>query len=780
MIDLFIGDDVDIDYLNLLYPDLYDDNNRSTQLLDIDSLNVKASVTTRDFSVLHLNICSFLPKYEEFLNYIARLNFNFHAFCFTETWLNDHTVNIVRINGYEKFDLVRPDKRGGGISIFVDMSFKSKCILSICSEYIEILCVETSHLNTKFLICTIYRPPNTNVDLFIDEVVRVISQFDLESYKNVIFCGDFNLNMLSLEVDVSVRRFIDCMYSVSLIPIITRPTRITEHSQTLIDNFFLHNPTNYFASTLLSDISDHFPIILICKDVFSSGPIREGIQVRFRQINDRTLNNFYNEISSHSFNDVLDQHDVCSATNKLCDVLFKCYDNKCPIKTKTLSYKDKIKPWIDSELKVLIKRREKYFILYRQSKLDGNIYRTFRNYVTKKLRLAKAGYFSMKFELYKSNMKKTWEMINELIKPNDVAGRKCPKIIVNDCELSTSEACNAFNDFFVNVGSNIANSLPMLTNSHLHMLPGNYLHSFFFPDVTSAEIKEIIMNLKNKNSDVNCFPVRALKYIVDLISPILSSLINKSVLDGCFPNCLKIARVVPIFKGGAKCNVGNYRPISVLPVLSKVFERVMYKRLYRYLCNLSILSERQFGFREGRGTINAVVDLYRYLYRQLDADNYVLSIFVDFQKAFDCVSHDILLSKLWHYGVRGSCHSWFKSYLSNREQFVSYFGATSFSRSIRCGVPQGSILGPLLFIVFINDVTSCTDKFKFSLYADDCTLSYAFKKDDIGIVADEVNAALGDVFCWLNANRLAINVSKTRYLIFSYRGDVDVDCFREL
>lgn len=282
------------------------------------------------------------------------------------------------------------------------------------------------------------------------------------------------------------------------------------------------------------------------------------------------------------------------------------------------------------------------------------------------------------------------------------------------------------------------------------------------------------MNLKNKSCPLNCLPARVVKYVKYLIAPVLSALINRSVASGSFPSSLKIARVVPIFKGGSSSDVGNYRPISVLPVFSKIFEKAMYLRVYQYLSNKGVLSEKQFGFRNGRGTINANIELFRYLYKELDADRYVLSIFIDFRKAFDCVCHEILLGKLWHYGIRGECHEWFKSYLSNRRQFVSLSGVTSTEESIICGVPQGSILGPLLFLLFINDVTRCTDEFQYALYADDCTLSYAFSKVDACSVADDVNYALRNVLSWVNLNKLAINVNKTGYLVFSYRGDVEV------
>lgn len=246
---------------------------------------------------------------------------------------------------------------------------------------------------------------------------------------------------------------------------------------------------------------------------------------------------------------------------------------------------------------------------------------------------------------------------------------------------------------------------------------------------------------------------------------------------GIFPDSLKAARVVPIPKGGDAGDVGNYRPISVLPIFSKIFEKAMYLQLYSYLSSKSILSDNQFGFREGRSTVNAVSDLLRYVYGELDSDKYVISVMIDFRKTFDCFNHDILLAKL-HYGVRGICHDWFRSYLSNRTQYVSVNGVISETKSVTCGVPQGSILGPLLFLIFINDITLCTPKFKFTLYADDCTLSHSFNRGDASIVSGYIDDGLNDVLKWVTCNKLQINVSKTEYLFFSYMGDVDLGDIR--
>ena len=230
------------------------------------------------------------------------------------------------------------------------------------------------------------------------------------------------------------------------------------------------------------------------------------------------------------------------------------------------------------------------------------------------------------------------------------------KILVNDAEVGDGNTiASAFNDFFVSVGSNISNSLQCQPDSHKQYLKGNYIRSFYFSPVSSFDKATQISSLKNKPSHFDCIPAIALKHISNIVSPVICSIINNSLSNGIFPNSLKIAKVVPIYKQGNRANIINYRPISLLPIISKILEKVVHKQIYSYLCKYNILSSDQFGFRPGKSTVNAMVNFMHYLYNSLDNRNFVFSMFLDFKKAFDSVDHKILLSKMCHYGVRQGC-----------------------------------------------------------------------------------------------------------------------------
>ena len=319
--------------------------------------------------------------------------------------------------------------------------------------------------------------------------------------------------------------------------------------------------------------------------------------------------------------------------------------------------------------------------------------------------------------------------------------------------------------FFVEIGPKLANISPQNNTDFKTYLSEPNSKSLFFNPVTQREICNIVMRLGNNKAPGidECSP-KIVKLVIELISEPLCHIFNLSLASGTFPDKMKTARISPIFKTGDKEQVSNYRPISVLSIFSKILEKVIYKRTYNFLENNKCLFESQYGFRSDHSTELALLELTNKIIDSFEHDSFAIGIFIDLSKAFDTIDHTILLAKLNNYGIRGTALDLFSSYLSNRKQCTIYNSVQSEYRTITCGVPQGSLLGPLLFILFINDIHRSSNLLSFIMYADDTNIVYSDK--NLYHLCETVNTELQNVCNWLCANKLTINYKKCNYIIF--------------
>ena len=315
--------------------------------------------------------------------------------------------------------------------------------------------------------------------------------------------------------------------------------------------------------------------------------------------------------------------------------------------------------------------------------------------------------------------------MKEVINRKQVSS-SCSRFIINN-KVTTDKKniSDGFNSFFTNVGPSLASKIPSDSRSPTIFMKERVNTSIVLDNVTTKEVSIIIKNLKEGScgwDGINASVVKA--SFTSFIEP-LTHIFNISIMQGIFPDELKVARVVPLFKSGDPMSFSNYRPVSVLPVFSKILERLMYKRLLSFINKYRLLYLYQFGFREEHSPNLAMIFLVDKISNALDKGEFVLGLFLDFSKAFDTVNHEILFTKLEYYGIRGIALDWFKSYLSGRKQFVEYNNVYSSNASISCGVPQGSILGPLLFLLYINDLAYASQKIFSLLFADDSNLFFS-------------------------------------------------------
>ena len=265
---------------------------------------------------------------------------------------------------------------------------------------------------------------------------------------------------------------------------------------------------------------------------------------------------------------------------------------------------------------------------------------------------------------------------------------------------------NILNSHFASCGHRLAAKLPHSEKHFSDYLNGysNTAESFVFHPVEASEIISEILNLpQNKAYELYSCPIRLLKSAAHILSNPLTSIINCSVKQGIYPRKLKRAKIVPIFKSGDETDPNNYRPISLLSVFNKIFEKLMYKRLESFIKKNDLISKFQYGFRTKHSTEHAILDIINTIQTNMDNKLYSCGVFIDLCKAFDTVDHDILLYKLHHYGIRGTINDWFSSYLKDRSQTIQIENSISFKQTTLYGVPQGSVLRPLLFLLYIND-----------------------------------------------------------------------------
>ena len=339
-------------------------------------------------------------------------------------------------------------------------------------------------------------------------------------------------------------------------------------------------------------------------------------------------------------------------------------------------------------------------------------------------------------------------------------------IVVDSDEISsTYEIAEQFNNYFANIAHDLDNQLNTSNQNPYIAVRENNLASIFFLPVTANEIKNTILNLRNTSKKLHEIPVQLLKGLREIVSEPISKLVNDSICNGVFPECFKHATVTPVYKNGDRKKMSNYRPISILPTMSKIFERCISNRLLDFVDKYEIMFPRQFGFQKGKSTADAFLALVEYVYSCLNRKEHCIGVFIDLKKAFDTVNHNILLGKLERCGVRGLPLQWLASYLRDRRQCVTIDGRCSSQRNINVGIPQGSILGPQLFLLYVNDLPNVSSKLWPIFYADDTTL-LANNSDYYNLIQC-INDELPKLYQWTTSNRLSVSLDKTYTILFS-------------
>ncbi len=502
-------------------------------------------------------------------------------------------------------------------------------------------------------------------------------------------------------------------------------------------------------------------------------------------IHSRSSKNFDNEAFLKDYQNIdwdvvidIPKNDVNFSMENFLTKFNTLLDTHMPLrKISQREFKQKFKPWISKQILSKIDDKNKAFRKYLRSKnmvLKNDLHRKFKdlkNEVTHLLRSSKKDYYKKYFTENKNNIQKIWKGIKEIIniKPKNFDHPTC--LQNGDVNITDPIAIsNSFNDYFTSIADKILDKRKYGgTKSYRDFLANRLTENFVFKECDENEIKSIISSFQiSKSSGPNSIPTFLLHLLKDQICSPLLKIFNLSLHTGEHPDILKISKTIPIYKKGSRLQVSNYRPISLLSNLNKILEKIVHYRVYKFLDDFQCLYSLQFGFRKKHSTNHALIEITETIRQALDDKKMACGVFVDLQKAFDTVNHDILIAKLEHYGIRGTANKWFSSYLNNRTQYVSILGFDSSTKTVPHGVPQGSVLGPLLFLIYINDLQSAIKNSKVFHFADDTNLlniSNSYRK-----MEKMVNADLKMLYSWLLANKISLNCDKTEIIFFRKPG----------
>jgi hypothetical protein len=442
----------------------------------------------------------------------------------------------------------------------------------------------------------------------------------------------------------------------------------------------------------------------------------------------RNKENFQNAISQCDWNfGVLNQSDPNLAYTNFYHTLLNLYEQNFPL-TKLSKRGSRDKKWITKGLKISSSHKNHLYRLWLKSKnvADEKNYKQYKALFIKLTKLAQTSYYREIFDVKVNSAKKIWSQINELC---SYKKNKCAKSVITKLKIDNNEIimpdkiAEELNVYLTTIGSSLMNKLPPCTTFFTKYLNTSINNSCYCADISVSEIlKEIDRLRKRKTAGPDFLNSTLISNIAhDIVLP-LQYIYNLSLTTGKFPNDLKIAKVIPIFKQGDTSSPSNYRPISLLPIFSKIFEKILSHRLLNFWNKNNFLYKYQFGFRANHSTTLALIELLDNIYNWLDDENYVVGVYFDLQKAFDTVNHEILLYKLYNAALRGTFYTLIKDYLSNRRQFTVNGSYKSCLMNVNCGVPQGSVLGPLLFLIYVNDIVNALDGVTPRLFADDTNL----------------------------------------------------------
>lgn len=714
------------------------------------------------FKVLHLNVCGISTNFPEFLCFLEKFKEKIDIIVLTETHLIKD-LQIFNIPGYSVIYNNGSFNKCDGVVVFVResicMEFSFKFVGDV--KCIELLIGENQE---KFFLTCIYRSPSINDNIFLENFSEYL-EFNHHKKRHIIV-GDINLDLLK-ENKQCVEDYKSLLSAYGFTSFInkhyTRPLTRTclDHMYVKgVDKNTFKNPKSFIISY---KITDHHPI------VFTFNNTTKKTETNIRRTKSYTdYQKLRTDLKNESWASVLLSENLNLAVTSFLQILQqKISQNTKTVKqTNTKNGKNK---WITKSLLNEIETKNNLYKEILKNPQDDQLksrYKVYKNQLSKSITRAKKDFAQKLISKNSNKSEALWKCVNKICnKP--LQNTKIEKIELSNSEIVTDkkEIVNHFNNFFCEIGENLARDIAPLKD-YTEKIDRSSKSLHFLRQTREEEVKKMITQLKTKKAPgPDKIRSETLKEIANEISPILTYLINLSFRTGDFPVALKLGEIKPLFKSGSKTEIGNYRPISLISNISKIFEKIIKQRVVTFLEKQKLISEKQFGFRAGKSTEDAIISLTHKIYEALDKRKPSLCVFIDLTKAFDTVCHGKLIQRLEQIGVRGSVLGLFRSYLSERRQYVKMDDVESDLRTVTCGVPQGTVLGPLLFTIYINSFLKTNWQGTVISFADDTAIFYT---GDSWIEArNRAETDLNNILKWFQHNKLTLNQSKTKFVPFA-------------
>ena len=754
---------------NCTYEDLGNDILCDSSDLSIIQLNIRG-LTSKLGDLVHILNNSFSTKHPDVV-----------LLC--ETWLTSRSP-IPIINGYniERFD--RLHKKGGGIAVLISTKCKYRrrkdLEQSNCPSF-ESCFIELENSSTNLVVGSIYRPPNTDADCFT-QIFRDLNRTCNIQKRSLILGLDHNLDLLKSDQHKPTQTFLETIYELGMLPMITKPTRISTSSATLIDNILVNQKLAHMASSgiFIDNISDHFPCYFILPDI---NPLRKKpLEITSRDLRHKNLEALKEYLKLPGYLLPLNCDTANEQFNQFHQKLEDAVNHFLPIKTRKIPHKSiRKEPWITAGILHCTKKNKELYrrMIKDRTNTENKIkYSEYNNTLQRVKRTAKRSHYYDQCVQHKGNTKKLWKTINHVIHRTNNKTEVIEKLKINNLDEHRGDMiADEFASYFVTIGkkysTNMPNSRKGLTD-YLKAIQRNS-KSIFITPITKIEIEKYINNLKpKKSSGLDKIDNILIKELRDLISEPLAIIYSNSLTEGVFPDRMKTSKVIPLYKNKGKDETNNYRPISLLLTISKILEKAMYQRVYSFLCATHQLYISQYGFRKNHACDQAVGELVSVITKGIEQKKLTAGIFLDLSKAFDSLEHGAVLRKMELYGLRGCCLKWFESYLMDRKLTVSCKTAdsggehTSQQYAVEFGTPQGSVLGPLIFLLFCNDLHLHLTFLSCIQFADDTTLYISHT--NLNFITFALEHDLSILQDWFYANKLTLNIGKSVAILFGKHG----------